>query len=90
LCPIDDAESSFYVRLETDDTPGVIGHIGHALGRNNVSLHSLLQRGVTTDGAATIILLTHRARESNLALALQEIEEQSTTKQTGVVLRVFE
>jgi homoserine dehydrogenase len=90
LCPIDDAESSFYVRLETDDTPGVIGHIGHALGRNNVSLHSLLQRGVTTDGAATIILLTHRARESNLARALNEIEEQSTTKQTGVVLRVFE
>ena len=89
LCPTEDNESAFYIRLETEDTPGVIGNIGHALGGNQVSLHSLLQRGVPQAGPATIILLTHRATERNVAQALKEIEAQSSTKQIGIALRVF-
>jgi homoserine dehydrogenase len=90
LAPIEDSESAFYIRLETEDTPGVIGNIGHALGGNQVSVHSLFQRGVPQAGPATIILLTHRASERNLARAIAEIEAQPSTKQIGVVLRVFE
>ena len=90
LCPIEDSESAFYIRLETEDTPGVIGNIGHALGRHQVSLHSMLQRGVPQTGPATIILLTHRASERNVARAIKEIEALASTKQVGVVLRVFE
>ena len=90
LCPIEDSESAFYIRLETEDTPGVIGNIGHALGRHQVSVHSLLQRGVPKSGPATIILLTHRASERNVARALKEIQAQESTRQVGVVLRVFE
>jgi homoserine dehydrogenase len=87
---IDNSESAFYVRLETIDSPGVIGNIGHALGGHQVSLHSLVQRGTTADGDATIVLLTHRTKEGNAARALKEIEAQATTKQISVVLRVFE
>jgi homoserine dehydrogenase len=90
LCSIEDAESAFYIRLETEDTPGVIGNIGHALGKHQVSLHSLLQRPVPQGAPATIILLTHRARERDLTRAIKEIEAQATTKRIGVVLRVFE
>jgi homoserine dehydrogenase len=89
LCSVDEGESAFYVRLETEDTPGVIGNIGHALGGHHVSLHSLLQRGVTDSGPATIILLTHKTKERNVARAIKEIEAQATTKKIGVVLRVF-
>lgn len=90
LCPIEDSEGTFYVRLETEDTPGVIGNLGHALGEHQVSLHSLLQRGVPSEGPATIILLTHRTREGNLMRALEDIAAQPATRQIGVVLRVFE
>jgi homoserine dehydrogenase len=90
LCPVEDGESAFYIRLETADTPGVIGNIGHALGGHSVNVHSLLQRGVTEEGAATIVLLTHRTRERNLARAIKEIEAQAQTRQIGIVLRVFE
>ncbi|HET9528902.1 MAG TPA: homoserine dehydrogenase [Blastocatellia bacterium] len=90
LCPVEDGESAYYIRLETEDSPGVIGNIGHALGGHQVSLNSLVQRGVTEDGSATIILLTHRSRERNISRALREIEAQATTKQIGVALRVFE
>jgi homoserine dehydrogenase len=90
LCSIEDSESAFYIRLETEDTPGVIGNIGHALGGHAVSVHSLLQRGVTEEGVATIVLLTHRTRERSLARAIKEIEAQAKTRQVGIVLRVFE
>lgn len=90
LCPVEDGESAYYIRLETEDSPGVIGNIGHALGGHQVSLHSLVQRGVTEDGSATIILLTHRSRERNVARAIREIEAQATTRQLGVALRVFQ
>jgi homoserine dehydrogenase len=89
LCSVEDAESSFYIRLETEDRPGVIGNIGHALGAHHVSVKSLLQRGVPSEGPATIILLTHRASERNVARAIKEIESQVTTKEVGIVLRIF-
>ena len=87
---IKEGESAFYIRLETSDAPGVIGNIGHALGGHQVSLHSLVQRGVTPDGTATIIFLTHKASEQNVARALKEIESQATTRQIGIALRVFD
>jgi homoserine dehydrogenase len=67
----------------------VIGNLGLAFGGHSVSLHSVAQKGVTDNGAATIILLTHCVRERQLQDALREIRAQSTTKQIGVVLRVL-
>ncbi|MFY9608177.1 MAG: homoserine dehydrogenase [Blastocatellia bacterium] len=90
ICPVEDGASAFYIRLETEDSPGVIGNIGHALGAHQVSLHSLLQRGVAAQGPATIILLTHKASERDLLGAVKEIEAQATTRRVAVVLRVFE
>jgi homoserine dehydrogenase len=87
--PIEETTNSYYLRLETRDTPGVIGNLGHAFGGHGVSLHSVTQKGVTGDGAATIVLLTHAVRERQLQDALREISAQSTTKQIGVVLRVL-
>jgi homoserine dehydrogenase len=87
--PIEETTNAYYIRLETMDTPGVIGNLGHAFGGHDVSLHSVTQKGVTEDGTATIVLLTHRVRERQLQDALREISAQSTTKQIGLVLRVL-
>lgn len=89
VMPIEESENGYYIRLETHDSPGVIGHLGSAFGNHGVSLHSFTQRGVTEDGTATIVLLTHRVKEKQLQAALKEITEHPTTKQVGVVLRVL-
>lgn len=89
VMPIDESENGYYIRLETHDSPGVIGHLGSAFGNHGVSLHSFTQRGVTEDGTATIVLLTHRVKEKQLQAALNEITANPTTKQIGVVLRVL-
>jgi homoserine dehydrogenase len=87
--PIAETTNGYYIRLETHDSPGVIGHLGQAFGQHGVSLHSFTQKGVTADGTATIVLLTHSVREQQLQDALRDIAAQATTKQIAVVLRVL-
>jgi homoserine dehydrogenase len=86
---VDDNESAYYIRIEVADHPGVIGNLGTAFGQNEVSLHSVLQRGLSEIGVATIVLLTHRARASSVGAALNDIELQPTTKRIAVALRVY-
>ncbi|MGE0102627.1 MAG: homoserine dehydrogenase [Blastocatellales bacterium] len=87
--PIDETRNAYYIRLETHDTPGVIGKLGLAFGQHGVSLHSVTQKGVTSAGTATIVLLTHSVREKQVQAALREIKALPTVKQIGVVLRVL-
>jgi homoserine dehydrogenase len=89
VLPIEETLNAYYIRLETDDSPGVIGSLGQAFGNHHVSLHSITQKGGRGNGTATIVLLTHQVRERQLQDALNEIRAQSTTRQIGVVLRVL-
>lgn len=89
VCPIEETTNAYYIRLETLDVPGVIGHLGLACGEHGVSLLGLVQKGVTDEGVATIVLLTHQVKESQLQAALRDIRKQSTTKEIPVVLRVL-
>lgn len=89
ILPIEETENAYYIRLQTRDIPGVIGRLGTAFGDHEVSLHSITQKGVASDGSATIILVTHRVRERQVQAALEKIRNQQTTQQIGVVLRVL-
>jgi homoserine dehydrogenase len=89
VVPMEETTNAYYIRLEANDTPGVIGNLGLAFGKHNVSLMGIYQKGVTEDGDATIVLLTHRVRERQLQAALEEIRAQPTTKQIPLVLRVL-
>ncbi|MFN0087458.1 MAG: homoserine dehydrogenase [Blastocatellia bacterium] len=89
VVPIEETRNAYYIRVETHDTPGVIGSLGQAFGHHGVSLHSITQKGVTGEGSATIVLLTHVVKEKQVADALREISAHATTRQIGVVLRVL-
>ena len=89
VCPIEETTNAYYIRLEADDVPGVIGQLGLACGEHGVSLLGLVQKGVTEEGVATIVLLTHQVREKQLQDALADIRRQKTTKDIPVVLRVL-
>jgi homoserine dehydrogenase len=85
---IGETTNAYYIRLETEDTPGVIGALGHAFGEHGVSLHSVMQKHVADD-AATIVLLTHQVKEKQAQAALTQISAHPTTRQIAVVLRVL-
>ena len=74
-CRLVDAGSTChrnYVRFQSTDRPGVIGHIGGCFGAENVSLQSIVQ--FETEGAgAEIVVITHAVEETGFRRALTAI-----------------
>ena len=44
-----DVESAFYLHLEVEDEPGVLAQVAEILGDNEVSVRSVVQRGMGDD-----------------------------------------
>ena len=56
--------SSFYLHLEVADRPGVLAQIADVLGRNEISVQSVVQRGLGDD--ARLVMVLHECPESAL------------------------
>ncbi len=84
--PIDEVESQFYLRMEAADRPGVLATIADAFGRHGVSIKSMQQRGIGDD--ARLIVVTHRARESDLRATVRGLRDVDVVHRVGSVLRV--
>ena len=44
VLPIDEVETSYYLRLRVDDKPGVLADITRVLADNNISIDAMLQK----------------------------------------------
>jgi homoserine dehydrogenase len=88
IAPMSELITRFYVRVLTQDSPGVIGKLGTCFGNHQVSLESVVQTGVS-EGLAEIVLVTHDVREGNVRQALDEIRGFEETSSVPSVLRVL-
>lgn len=89
LTDIADLETSYYVRLDAADEPGVLASIAGVFADNGVSLASVIQRQASDDGAE-IVWITHRAAERDMRAALDRIGALETVRGIGALLRVEE
>jgi len=90
-CPIADTDtivSRFFIRVLTNNHPGVIGKIGTAFGDADVSLDSIVQTDVTND-QAEIVVVTHQVKERKFRDALKDIKILQAVKKVDSVLRVL-
>ena len=62
----------YFVRLDAADTPGVLGSVAGAFSGKSISIASLLQRP-SSNGRATIILITHEASEQSVQEAISSL-----------------
>jgi homoserine dehydrogenase len=85
ILTMDDVETSYYLRLRAHDRPGVLADVTRILSELNISIEAIIQKG-TTDGIATVILLTHRVREKNMNQAIKRIQDLPTI--TGDIMRI--
>ncbi|MEO7197912.1 MAG: homoserine dehydrogenase [Solirubrobacterales bacterium] len=83
-----DLDSSFYLHLEVADRPRVLAAIADVLGRNEISVKSVVQRGSATD--ARLVMVTHRAPESSFYEALAEISDLEFLRAPPRAIRVVE
>ena len=83
-----DISSSFYLHLEVADRPGVLASIAEVLGRNEVSVRSVVQRGLGND--ARLVMVMHEGPESRFFSALEEIATLEFLRAQPRAIRVIE
>ena len=83
-----DVRSSFYLHLEVADRPGVLAHVADVLGRNEVSVRSVVQRGLGDD--ARLVMVMHEGPEARFYSALDEIATLDFVRATPRAIRVIE
>ncbi len=85
---VSDVSSSFYLHLEVADRPGVLAQIAKVLGDNEVSVKSVVQRGIGDD--ARLVMVLHECRESNFSAAVAEIGQLEEVRSAPRAIRVIE
>jgi homoserine dehydrogenase len=85
---VSDVTSSFYLHLEVADQPGVLAKIARVLGDHEVSVKSVVQRGIGDD--ARLVMVVHECLESRFAAAVAEIGELEEMRSPPRSIRVIE
>ncbi len=88
LAVITDVASSFYLHLEVADRPGVLAQIADVFGRNEISVQSVVQRGLGDD--ARLVMILHVSPERAFYAALGEIAKLDFLRAAPRAIRVIE
>ena len=83
-----DVPSAFYLHLEVADRPGVLADVAGVLGRNEVSVKSVNQRGLGND--ARLVMVMHECLESRFRAAVEEISTLDFLRSPPRSIRVIE
>ncbi|KAA0257444.1 homoserine dehydrogenase [Deferribacter autotrophicus] len=86
---INDIRSSFYLRFNALDKPGVLSKIAGILGKYGISISSAIQPGESSPGdVVPLVFLTHETLGRNVTNAVNEIDSLDVVKEKTVVIRV--
>ena len=83
-----DVVMRFYMRFSALDRPGVLSRISGILGKNEISISAVIQKGRKINGAVPIVMMTHEAKEENLHRALREIDRLNVILGKTIFIRV--
>ena len=84
LCFENNWTTRFFIRMNVEDKPGMLSKITKVLGDSDVSLHSVMQKG-QVGSVATIIFVTHEAKELYVKKALEEIQEKNLAEVCSLI-----
>lgn len=88
LLPVDEISTYYYFRFSVVDRPGVLSKISGILGKYNISIKSVHQKGRKSEGSVPIVMLTHLAREADVKKALSEIASLEIVSDRSVLIRI--
>ena len=85
------AESRYYLRFRGDDVPGTLGKITTVLGKNGISIESVIQEGRKAGGGEVpIVMMTHDAAGRDIRKALGEIADSAVPASEAVFMKIEE
>jgi len=88
LKKMEDVVMPFYMRFSALDRPGVLSKISGILGKNGISIASVIQKGRKIKGAVPIVMMTHEAKEKNVHRALKEVDQLGVILGKTIFIRV--
>ncbi|HET8578120.1 MAG TPA: homoserine dehydrogenase [Methylomirabilota bacterium] len=88
LRPMDAIRSTYYLRVMAMDRPGVLAQVAGILGKHDISLVSVLQKGRAHGEAVPVVMMTHEARERDMRAALAAIDKLAVVAGRTTMIRV--
>ncbi len=75
ILPMDEVQTSYYLRLRVQDKPGVLADITRILADEQISIDAVIQKEPEEGEEQTdLIMLTHLTREKHVNAAIKKIE----------------
>lgn len=75
VIPMEDVETSYYLRMQVIDKPGVMAEITRIVAEQHISISALLQKEASDESdQVSVIMLTHLTVEKNINAAIARIE----------------
>jgi homoserine dehydrogenase len=85
---VQDVVSSFYLHLEVADQPGVLARVAQELARHEVSVKSVVQKGLGRQ--ARLVMVVHPVLESHFMAAMADIGKLDVLRRPPRAIRVLE
>jgi homoserine dehydrogenase len=87
LHPVAELRSAYYLTIDVEDRPGVLGIVCTVFGDHNVSIRSMEQEDLVD--LARLIFLTHASREGDMNKTIAALSTIDAVKRVGSAMRVF-
>ncbi len=78
----------YYLRFQVVDRPGVLAQISSILGKHQISISSVIQKGRRVEKAVPIVIMTHEAREREIRRALEKIDRLQVIRDKTLFVRI--
>ena len=75
ILPMEEVETSYYLRMQAEDKPGVMARVAGILGEAGISIEAIQQKEPEEgETHVPLVMLTHQVQERQMNRALEKIE----------------
>jgi homoserine dehydrogenase len=85
---IDDCRSSYFIRMQAQNRPGVLANIAGAFGKRNVSIAQFVQKNAQNE-EAEMVLITENVLEKDFRDAVEDLKQMPILKEISAIIRVY-
>ena len=86
--PMGEITGKYYLRFKVEDRPGALGRIAGLLGRNGISIQSVIQASRKAGEPVPVVLIIHKAPEMDVQRAVTEIDALEIITEQSMLIRI--
>ena len=88
LASSDNIETKYYIRMEVEDTSGVLAKVTAILADENISIETMIQKSLTSKNSANLLLSTHISKELDIKNALITLKNSGVVQSMPSMIRI--